>query len=397
MPSLIKDNDLKKKSRKNSKSAKTSKGSKKSYRLSKGSKKSSKKSYKLAKSSKKGSKKSYKLARSSKKNSKKSSKKSSKKVKKQTAGNFIGYNPNISKKDDEHKKCAPSRQFEEGSCIPFDLLEEMVLAFNIYIDMKLIDKEKIEIVKSKKKLLDQLEDRLKDVCDDDQLCWVKQDFVNFSKRKEEIKNKIFRPSGPQGKFTWLSTSNINQVMEQYHDKYSDFKYLGTVPMDFDDLPQLGIKTLNFDELYKKGIKKVGIVFNLDDHDERGSHWVALFANLEEFKIYYFDSYGIPPEDRVRKLVKRIASWCIKKHKKSVQINDDNTFMQENSKNSVESLSNVDIRYNTNRHQYKNSECGVYSMNFILRLLKGETFDDINGVKIPDDKVNKCRETYFVYE
>ena len=25
-----------------------------------------------------------------------------------------------------------------------------------------------------------------------------------------------------------------------------------------------------------------------------------------------------------------------------------------------------------RHQFKNSECGVYSMNFIIRLLNGES-------------------------
>ena len=35
-----------------------------------------------------------------------------------------------------------------------------------------------------------------------------------------------------------------------------------------------------------------------------------------------------------------------------------------------------IKFNQTRHQFKNSECGVYSINFILRLLKGETFEFI---------------------
>ena len=56
--------------------------------------------------------------------------------------------------------------------------------------------------------------------------------------------------------------------------------------------------------------------------------------------------------------------------------------------------NIDIRYNTNRHQYKNSECGVYSMNFIIRLLRGEGFAKIEKSKVIDDEMNKCRKVYF---
>jgi DNA polymerase/3'-5' exonuclease PolX len=41
----------------------------------------------------------------------------------------------------------------------------------------------------------------------------------------------------------------------------------------------------------------------------------------------------------------------------------------------------DVRYNKIQHQFKNSECGVYSMNFIIRLLGGETFDEIVNNKI----------------
>ena len=40
----------------------------------------------------------------------------------------------------------------------------------------------------------------------------------------------------------------------------------------------------------------------------GSHWVALFCDLDKNQIY-FDSYGIRPEKRIRNLVKRISKWC----------------------------------------------------------------------------------------
>jgi hypothetical protein len=57
---------------------------------------------------------------------------------------------------------------------------------------------------------------------------------------------------------------------------------------------------------------------------------------------------------------------------------------------------IDIRYNTMEHQRGGSECGVYSISFILRLLNGEPFDNIIGVRVADEKVNKCRKYYFTH-
>ena len=65
------------------------------------------------------------------------------------------------------------------------------------------------------------------------------------------------------------------------------------------------------------------------------------------------------------------------------INDDNANLKE-----------FDIRYNKIRHQFKNSECGVYSMNFIIRLLNGQTFTAITQNIIKDDTMNECRKVYF---
>ena len=74
--------------------------------------------------------------------------------------------------------------------------------------------------------------------------------------KEEIEKYTFRPIAPEGKFEWLNTLNIDDVMKQYEKKYSDFEFLGTVPMDFDDLPVLGIK----DHDFNKSIKNELMIF-----------------------------------------------------------------------------------------------------------------------------------------
>ena len=57
-------------------------------------------------------------------------------------------------------------------------------------------------------------------------------------------------------------------------------------------------------------------------------------------------------------------------------------------------SEIDVRFNKIQHQFKNTECGVYSMNFIIRLLNGETFDDIVNNITKDDEMNACRKEYF---
>ena len=54
----------------------------------------------------------------------------------------------------------------------------------------------------------------------------------------------------------------------------------------------------------------------------------------------------------------------------------------------------DIRINKIQHQEGDSECGVYSMNFIIRLLRGETFDEITNNITKDKNMMECRKSYF---
>ena len=300
------------------------------------------------------------------------------------------------KSKDEDKKCAPNKKYEDGSCMSLNLLKKLGVAYNKYIDSNKLKKNKINIVDSKRALLVQLNNNLKDECSD-QICWTKKKFVNLmdGNDKKELLKFTFKPTGPQGRFTWLNTTNIDDVMKQYENVYSDFKFLGTVPMDFDELPSLGISNLNFDSLYNSNKYKLGIILNTDEHYKSGAHWIALFANLKTFEVYFFDSYGKRPEKRVRNLVKRISLWCYKKQNNSY-IEPDDSFMCKNKQNNIERSKNAKILYNKTRKQYKNSECGVYSINFILRLLKGESFDSIISNPNTDEQVNKCREQYFKF-
>jgi hypothetical protein len=184
--------------------------------------------------------------------------------------------------------------------------------------------------------------------------------------------------------------------------YPTFLFVGAVPIDIEDLPQFGVGSLNYANLPKVNVTKVGIIYNLDEHDKSGSHWVSFFIDLENHLIYYSDSAGKPPEKRVKRLVKKIAEqWYANLSKRDTKIKkvdlpvDSYMSLDSNGKqkqNIVEQQFN--IRFNTTQHQFGGSECGVYSINFIARLLKGDTFDDIHGKRVTDKDINVCRGEYF---
>lgn len=280
--------------------------------------------------------------------------------------------------NDMDKKCAPGVNFEHGSCINLMLLIEMAKAHNASSNgsAKSIvmhpEFETLNPTKYKKYLLKELK-KHNTKCSSQQ-CWLEQGFMNKINQKiqDELNKHTFRFDGPEGKFEWLNTININDVMGQYERKYPEFKFLGGVPADFEDLPILGIKDLDFKSLMREGKTKIGLVMNMDPHTESGSHWVALYASLKEGKVYYFDSYGTGPEPRFRKFMRRIAKFY------QTELGIENPIAD----------------HSRLRHQYKNSECGVYSMRFILGMLKGETFESFSEKQIPDRVINKCRNKYF---
>ena len=281
----------------------------------------------------------------------------------------------IMPQDNGDLKCAPGVNFEEGSCIELPVLIEMARAYNLSNPDKQIKlQDRLEVLnpkKYKKFLLKKIKKRI-DKCDT-QFCWTKQDFIKKMNEfmRLELEKYTFRPEGPKGQFEWLNTLHLNDVMEQYEKVYPEFKFLGAVPMDFDKLPQLGLKDINIKEYVNDGITKFGIIFNLDEHWQSGSHWVAGFYDVKKGVIYYYDSYGIPPEPPVRKLMRRFADFSSKEYG-----------------NKIEAF------HNKHRHQYGNSECGMYSLNLILELLEGRKFKDICKDNIKDEKVNKLRNIFF---
>ncbi len=304
----------------------------------------------------------------------------------------------ITTKLDPDMKCAPSKKYSDGSCFTLDSLKKIATNYNKK------NPNKINLNLSKAQLVNELEKKLENKCSD-QTCWLRLDIVK-ELENEDIETNTFRPKGPSKKYEWLSTSHINEVIEQYQKIHNNFLFLGAVPLDFEDLPVLGISNLNFADLEKQGKTKIGLVINLDEHWKDGSHWVGLFSDLANNQIYYFDSLGKKPLKRTRKFVNKLAKYLYsKKYGEKLPINDILQKIKKiggkNDKNLDASPhlkklmdGNFDIRYNHIQHQFDNSECGVYSINFIIRLVSGESFDSVINNITKDEEMNANRKVYF---
>ncbi len=280
--------------------------------------------------------------------------------------------PITSKHNKDDKKiniCAPHRKGDEDTCYNTDELKEIANAINVYFSTEKMNKKGFKFIEigDKKQLLKDITTALRDSCPD-QISWLKKTFIRDKlKDKEE---EIFLPEGPDKRYEWLSTSDIEKTTNLYQKKYPEFIFYGAVPMDFDEFPMYKIRNINYDELEKKGKTKIGIVFNLDYSHQSGSHWVALYTDLLTGEIYYFDSTSSPPTAEVNKLMNRIEQYLVGRKK------------------------NVTKKHNTTKHQKGGSECGVYSIIFILRMVQGDSFDDIARERMSDEVINQCRDLLF---
>ena len=135
----------------------------------------------------------------------------------------------------EYKKCAPSITFSEGSCFSLKELLYIAKSYNKHLkNQKVTDIKRYIIVSdSKIDLISELSKKIKE-CDSDQLCWLKW-------ASKDTEKQTFRPKGPTIKSQWLSTTDINNILDQYENKYDGFLSLGAVPVDFWKLNLLSSK------------------------------------------------------------------------------------------------------------------------------------------------------------
>jgi len=226
-----------------------------------------------------------------------------------------------------------------------------------------------------------LSDKLKSVCNKES-CWIKQKAV-FGNLSSDMADS-FAPESPaewkKNPNEWLSSEDIMNVMKQYEKAYKCFDFIGPTPIDFDTKMLYGEcvwdELCNFDlaKQIKNGKTKIGIIFNTDPHNKPGKHWISLFINIKKKKIFFFDSTG-------DKAPKEVTAFINKIKKQGLSLKPKINFVSD-SNEGVE-------------HQYGNTECGIYSLFFIVHMLEDKTTEHYLKTHIlKDEYIEKFRHVYF---
>jgi hypothetical protein len=224
-------------------------------------------------------------------------------------------------------------------------------------------------------------------------CWLK---LLPTDQQKYLDAYLFAPDHPtewkKNPDEWLSNFDIFNVLHQYQSRYKYFRVIGPTPIDFDKrLPDEGGRCVwqelcefSLEKFVKQGVHQMGVVFNLDKHDEPGSHWTSLYVDLKNRFLFYFDSAANKTPKSVLDLVEKIKA-------------QGNQLRRP-----------ISFRYYENypvQHQQSNTECGMYSLFFIITMLTGKTEFNKNmtvaqklrlfrNKKIPDKYVFRFRKIYF---
>lgn len=282
--------------------------------------------------------------------------------------------------------CAPYVTGVSVSCLPREKLLELVGRWNSYHPKTPIPPKSKHW--TSEKIWAELNKRMKAVCGSGQeWCWAK---------KLQVSNvsKFYRPEKPEewikNKSTWLSSTDIDKVMKQYEKVPGlGYKFLGWMPVDFASSDDFGTclyaemcSTL-VEPLYTKGIRSFGAIFNLDKHDQPGSHWVSLLISMDSkhpmFGANFYDSTGRkPPKEIVDFMEKIKKQWSV--------------FMPGVK---------LPLRRNQARHQFGNNECGMFAMMLQVIFLETEinkadrmSFDEILALPLDDGIANKMRDVLY---
>jgi len=263
-----------------------------------------------------------------------------------------------------HPRVGPTRPLKPSEgCIPLDILKKVA--------------GKLDIDSNSQDLRKQIEEKL-NVKPVHEYSFVKALPLD-EKEKQSLIKQYLRPKMPEGWKSdpdkWLNSNDITYVMEQYEEAFPKFEFMGPHPIDFaapDPYTKDGKCLINemceirVTNALKEGTESIGVIYNLDPHFKGGSHWVGVYIDLKNHKTYYFDSYAMEPPKQIATFMK----WLTTQDPQ------------------------MKLFYNGNRFQKGGSECGMYSMYFILRMLEGDDFQAFSRTKPPDSFMLDLRDWLF---
>lgn len=288
--------------------------------------------------------------------------------------------------------CAPGRGRNGGTCFTPTELRRIAIAWNkanpLHVPIATHPR------RSGEALWNDIDSKMRAECTNE-YCWTQRSTLTRHDPAVggALAAKSFRPAAPvswrANPNEWLSTTDIQAVLAQYEHAHPGFKFIGAVPVDFASPADYGgmgqcvvqeLCAVDVQRWINRSIHQLGIVFNMDAHDEPGSHWTSLYADFDANVLLYYDSFGDRPPPEVQALMDKLAVQLEARHGTPPT-----------------------VRANETRHQFHNTECGVYSIYFVAQMLEhrkagfGSALDayaSYMSVGLNDKQMNRYRKVFF---
>lgn len=199
---------------------------------------------------------------------------------------------------------------------------------------------------------------------------------DWCKNKDKLDNAINKKN--VFNLEWLSNEDIDNILHNFEKKYKKFKYLITLPIDWQKtdynkciihkftnkniswVKNNNDKSFCSIDLSDKSLSKKNIfamVLNTDEHNKGGQHWFSIYIKLNKEdktgNLFVYDSAS-SDQDTGGKHINTLIKSIKKKY-------------------------NLKVYRNKIKSQKKsNSECGMYSIYFILSMLDADHCNNNNS-------------------
>jgi len=206
--------------------------------------------------------------------------------------------------------------------------------------------------------------------------------IGGSKADAILKDK-FVPDGPSDSTALLDNFNIDNTLSQWASgsKKEFGKKFHHIPFQMIDFVSNNteLAKLSIPDLKKNGFDCFGVVLNTDVSTGRGKHWFAIYGDLQHtgtdddpYVLEYFNSSGYPPRPEVSTWMETVKHDLAKDYKKHVKI----------------------VHATHKQIQYSRTECGVWSLVYILSRLLGKPPNWIATIGANDSDMIEFRKRLF---
>jgi Ulp1 protease family, C-terminal catalytic domain len=191
-----------------------------------------------------------------------------------------------------------------------------------------------------------------------------QDFLGGGRVARKTLEDYFKAEGPADSTALLDNFNIDETLDKWA-KHSEDIFKGNkfyhIPFQMIDFSRHNTELANLDipKLIKEGYKSFGVVLNTDVSSGGGKHWFAIYGDLDHkgtdkdpLIIEYFNSSGNSPMREVADWLEAMQHTLLKNYSLEVEI----------------------VRSANRRLQNSMTECGVWSLMYLLSRLKNHPSD-----------------------